>query len=137
MAQKRSKTGKKKASQKPVDTGTKITRITASDKPHKLTSSEKAAKRTSRGLHKPANAPTAAEVSQQDAEKRRKSFKNPFASIWAYFRGAWYELRQVRWPDRANTWKMTGALIAFCAFFVAIILLLDGLFKYLFELLIK
>jgi len=54
-----------------------------------------------------------------------------------YFKGAWTELRNVRWPNRQATWSLTGAVLAFCAFFVIIILLLDALFKYVFELIIK
>ncbi len=53
-----------------------------------------------------------------------------------YFRGAWQELRQVRWPSRAQTWYLTAAVIIFTGFFVALVLLLDALFKYLFNLMI-
>ena len=136
MAQKRTSTAKKKQTPKSTASSTKVTRITAKDAPHKLTPTEKAAKRSTKDLHKSANAPSKRETTEQTAEKQAKRLGNPFASIWAYFRGAWYELRQVRWPDRANTWQMTGALIAFCVFFIVLILLLDAGFKYLFELLI-
>lgn len=124
---------------------TKVTRISAKDdkktkksatKPtvvHKATPREKADARTARGLRKSDNAPTEAEINAQKAEKQKRSIGNPLKSIWAYFRGAWYELRQVRWPDRANTWKMTGALLLFCAFFVGVILLLDTAFGTMFE----
>ncbi len=67
--------------------------------------------------------------------KTKKDSKNPFKAIGAYFKGAWYELRQVRWPDRRSTWGMTGALLAFTAFFVVVILLLDFGFEQLFNLL--
>jgi preprotein translocase SecE subunit len=53
-----------------------------------------------------------------------------------YFKGAWFELRQVRWPTRRATWGLTLAVILFSAFFVVLILLLDALFKYLFEIII-
>lgn len=53
-----------------------------------------------------------------------------------YFAGAWHELGQVRWPDRHTTWSMTGALLAFTAFFVVLVILIDMGFKYLFELMI-
>ena len=56
--------------------------------------------------------------------------------ILGYFVGAWRELKEVRWPDRRATWGMTGALLAFTAFFVVIILLLDALFQWLFDLVI-
>lgn len=65
-----------------------------------------------------------------------KPIVSPLRSAGGYFAGAWYELKQVRWPDRRSTWGMTGALIGFTAFFVVFILLLDALFKYLFKLII-
>lgn len=58
-------------------------------------------------------------------------------AIGGYFKGAWVELRQVRWPSRRATWGLTLAVILFSAFFVVIILLLDVLFKYIFELLLS
>ncbi len=60
-----------------------------------------------------------------------------FAPFTNYFKGAWYELRQVHWPTRAATWSLTGAVLAFSLFFVVVILVLDAGFKYLFELILK
>ena len=60
--------------------------------------------------------------------------RNPLTSIGGYFAGAWYELKQVRWPNRRATWSMTMAVLAVTAFFVVLIRLLDALFKYLFQL---
>lgn len=60
----------------------------------------------------------------------------PFIATGNYFRGAWYELRQVRWPNRRATWGLTAAVLGFTAFFVILILLLDALFKYLFQLIL-
>ncbi len=57
-------------------------------------------------------------------------------SIGGYFKGAWVELRQVRWPNRRATWGLTGAVILYSAFFVVLVLLLDAAFKYLFELIL-
>ncbi|MBC7868794.1 preprotein translocase subunit SecE [Candidatus Saccharibacteria bacterium] len=54
-----------------------------------------------------------------------------------YFKGAWYELRQVRWPDRKQTWGLTAAVMIFSAFFIVLIVLLDALFKYLFEIILR
>ena len=42
----------------------------------------------------------------------------------------------VRWPDRATTWKMSGALLGFIAVFSATLLLLDAAFKYLFQIIL-
>jgi preprotein translocase SecE subunit len=110
----------KKTTAKKSSSTTKVTRITAQD-----------------------DAPVAAEVKEKkvkaetkpvvaDKEKRR----NPFRATVDYFVGAWYELRQVRWPNRRATWGMTVALLAFTAFFVVLILLLDALFKYVFQLIL-
>lgn len=62
--------------------------------------------------------------------------KGFFAKLKAYFVGAWFELKQVRWPDRKATWGLTVAVILFSAFFIALILLLDTLFGNIFELII-
>lgn len=70
------------------------------------------------------------------AETSEKKRKNPLRAIGSYFAGAWYELRQVRWPDRRATWSMSAALIGFTAFFVVVILLLDAAFKYLFDVML-
>ncbi len=57
-------------------------------------------------------------------------------AILNYFTGAWFELRQVRWPDRRATWSLTGAVLIYTAFFVVLVLLLDAFFKYVFELIL-
>ena len=104
----------------------KITRIKASDDRPK-----KSSKVTAK---KPAvvKKEVKAEVETEKAEK-----VNIFQRIIGYFKGSWQELTQVRWPDRATTWKMTIALILFTVFFVIVILLLDALFSYLTEILIR
>lgn len=78
---------------------------------------------------------------QKAPKVSKASKKNPFARAFhasiEYFKGAWYELRQVRWPSRKATWSLSVAVIIFSGLFVAIIMLLDLLFKYLFEVLLK
>jgi preprotein translocase subunit SecE len=81
---------------------------------------------------------TAAKVKSSKAQiPARKTSHNPLVAFFAYFKGSWYELRQVRWPNRKATWSLTGAVLAFSAFFVVFILLLDSLFKYIFELILQ
>ena len=58
-------------------------------------------------------------------------------SIGGYFKGAWAELRLVRWPDRKSSWGLTGAVIIFTAFFITLIVLLDAGFEQLFKLIIN
>ena len=63
--------------------------------------------------------------------------KNPFVMLGGYFKGAWFELREVRWPNRKATWSLTLAVLAFVIFFTVLVTLLDALYKYLFELILK
>lgn len=95
---------------------TKVTRISASEaKP-----AAKAPKQPKKAANKPSN-----------------PLLKALLSLGGYFKGAWVELRQVRWPTRRATWGLTLAVILFSAFFVVVILLLDLLFKYLFELILS
>jgi preprotein translocase subunit SecE len=110
--------GKKSPAKKPTET--KVTRITAKDTAPAKKPSKKAVE-----------VPT---VVNEPIEKKRR--KNPFVAIGNYFKGAWYELRQVRWPTRRATWGMTAAMLVYTTFFVVLILLLDALFKYLFEMML-
>lgn len=57
----------------------------------------------------------------------------PFRAVGSYFKGAWTELRQVRWPDRRSTWSLTLAVILFSVFFALVITGLDAVFSYLFK----
>ena len=117
----------KKSATKKVSSTTKVTRITASD-------TEKVpAKKTATKTAPEVKAVKAQPVTAGTEEKRSK---NPFKAIGGYFAGAWYELKQVRWPNRKATWSLTLAVIIFTAFFAVLILLLDALFKYLFQLIL-
>lgn len=69
-----------------------------------------------------------------DTTRTKEPRKNVFIRMWTYFKGAWTELRLVRWPDRKSTWGMTGALLAFTVFFIVVILILDYGFSQLFKL---
>ena len=65
-----------------------------------------------------------------------KGVARPVKATGSYFKGAWEELRLVRWPSRRATWGLTGAVILYSLFFVVLVLLLDAIFKYLFELIL-
>lgn len=69
--------------------------------------------------------------------KPKKGIFKLFANIIGYFKGAWAELKQVRWPDRKSAWALTLAVIAFTSFFVGLIILLDYLFNLLFKVILK
>ncbi|HRC28156.1 MAG TPA: preprotein translocase subunit SecE [Candidatus Saccharimonas sp.] len=104
----------------------RITRISASD----TSSSSRKTKKT------PKATPKATRNSKQEPATAGRRVVNPFRPVVRYVKGAWYELRQVRWPDRRSTWGMTGALIAFTVFFLVVIILLDAGFQQLFKLII-
>lgn len=80
-------------------------------------------------------APKAASVKPVKVRTDKKP--NVLRRIGGYFKGAWTELRQVHWPNRKATWSLTIAVLLYSAFFVALILLLDAFFKYLFEQILK
>lgn len=101
---------------------TKVTRIKATDTPKASAKTEK----------KPVKAPK---------QKKQSSSRNPLLralfAIGGYFKGAWFELKQVRWPTRRATWGLTGAVLVFSGFFIGLIVLLDLAFNSLFEFIIK
>lgn len=66
-----------------------------------------------------------------------KPFAKIFAPIGRYLKGSWAELQLVRWPTRAETWKMTGAVLIFSLAFAVLILGLDAFFNWTFNALIK
>lgn len=109
---------------KAPKTATTVTRIKASEaKPSKKATTKVAATNKTR-----AKAATPRPV---------MAYLKPFIAIGEYLKGAWYELRQVRWPNRKATWGLTAAVLIFSAFFVVLIVLLDVVFKFLFELILK
>jgi preprotein translocase SecE subunit len=108
-----------KTSKKDSETATNITRVKAVD-----TTPDK------KGFKKSKSIP------DSTTEKPKKSvlvmFK-PFVLLGRYFKGSWYELRQVRWPDRKATWSLTVAVLLFTAFFIVLIVSLDAFYKFLFQ----
>ena len=135
------KSAKGKSKQKSQN---RITRITAGDKAAKpkkpsilatakelagRTQAEKSSTKTTR----PSGAKTKT-ASKTSKSKNSKSRRNPLSAITSYFRGAWQEIKQVRWPDCRSTWGMVGALIVFTAALFLVIILLDYGFAWLFKL---
>ena len=91
---------------------------------------------------------TAQKSAGKKAKKDRKSgaekplkevfiLARPFVALSRYIRDSWREIRRVRWPNRKTTWKMTGAVLAYCVVFMVFIVLLDSFFTWLFSLIIK
>lgn len=94
-------------SKKASEATTKVTRIKASDDVKQAVKTKKVSKDTKK--------------------------TNPLVAFGRYFKGAWVELQQVHWPTRKATWSLTLAVLAFTAFFILLIVLLDAGFKLLFE----
>ena len=108
--------------------GKKVTRIKANDDaPKKAPKTASASKAKVVTAKKAVNKPTPVV---------KTGSKSIFARIGGYFKGAWVELRQVRWPNRKATWALTIAVIIFSIFFMLLITLLDTFFKWIFEIII-
>ena len=91
-------------------------------------------------------APEAKAVVKKEPRPTKKPFqpavptyenKNILVRIGGYFTGSWSELKEVQWPTRKATWGLTIAVLLYSAFFVALIILLDIVFKFLFEQILK
>lgn len=109
----------KKDAKKPSKPTATVTRIKAKDTKETVVKKPKAPKKES-----------------TKKEKTETTSKNPLKATGGYFKGAWEELRQVRWPNRRATWSLTAAMLVFTAFFAVLILLLDAFFKYIFQLIL-
>lgn len=126
----------KKPAAKKATSQTKVTRITASDTEKVVAT--KAKDKTKTKLSAQAIKPAAVKKEKKQSNDPHfiKGMASPFVALGGYFKGAWFELQQVTWPNRKATWSLTLALLVFTLFFVVMILLLDALFKYLFELIL-
>lgn len=128
-----------------------ITRIKAGDpkkdKPEKI---EKIDTSVEPQVVKPAKAPKQKPAKTPKVKKERKGIAKilfiiaaplrwiawPFRKLGAYVVASWGEIRQVRWPDRKLTWKLTFTVIMYAVVFGALISALDVLFSWLFNLII-
>lgn len=72
-------------------------------------------------------------VKAASVERKPSVWLKPFRAVGRYVKGAWVELRQVRWPDRKSAWSLTLAVILFSLFFALVITGLDAVFSYLFK----
>lgn len=118
-----------------------ITRIKAGKGPQKASEAPKKANKP-KAPSKPAVAKKAVKTAPK-AEKTAKSAKKAkpagkvkrfFTAPFRYIHNSWLELRQVRWPSRGATWKMVFAVFFYAALIMAIIMLLDVFFTWLFNL---
>ena len=125
----------------------KITRIKATDpgkSPESPEKAEKTARRVKVGQdsHSVKKPLKTAEKAAKKATTEKSTEKKPFILIrplvylGRYIRDSWKELRLVRWPTRKATWKLVLAIFIYTALFIAIIMLLDALFTWLFNIVI-
>ena len=118
---------KPKTQTKPTETKTKVTKAQAKQQAKLAKTKAKAAKAKTKTK---ANTP-------EKPLKQVFILARPFVALGRYLRNSWRELRQVRWPNRKATWKMTLAVLVYCAIFIVFIMLLDALFTFIFDLLLK
>lgn len=98
----------------------------------RISASEKPAKKPAKSA-----AVTKKSVKTTVPREQKSGRRNPVSALLEYFKGAWTELRLVRWPTRKATWGLTLAVLLFSAFFVVFILLVDTGFKFLFDTIYK
>ncbi|MBQ3468059.1 preprotein translocase subunit SecE [Candidatus Saccharibacteria bacterium] len=130
----------------------KITRIKASDpgkkQPEKEvereevpTFSERDAKAAKKLAEKEKKSFEKAEKKKERLEDREaqggSKVKRALTAPFRYIRNSWREIRQVRWPNRKATWKMVLAIFVYSALFIALIMLLDLFFTWIFNLILK
>lgn len=116
-----------KTQTKPTETKTKVTKAQAKQQAKLAKTKAKTAKAK---IKAKANTP-------EKPLKQVFILARPFVALGRYLRNSWRELRQVRWPNRKATWKMTLAVLVYCAIFIVFIMLLDALFTFIFDLLLK
>ena len=113
---------------------TKVTRIKAKDDgPKAKVADEEITRKVSvkakNSESKKSKAETKTKVKAQ--KKAEKAAEKKDQKV-GYFRGAVRELRQVRWPNRKETWKMTLSVIVYVVILAVVIMLLDALLQFIF-----
>ena len=51
----------------------------------------------------------------------------------SYFLNSWHEVRQVTWPGRKETWRLTGAVFIFAIVFGAMVTIIDKILNAIFR----
>ena len=128
------------------DGGSKKKEAHSSDEPAEVTrkvtvkaknSENKKSKKASREAEKKLN-----KAEKKAAAKKNKDEKPlkecfflfiPFIALVRYIRDSFRELRQVRWPNRKETWKLVLSVIVYVIIIAGFIMLLDMLFNYIFS----
>ena len=122
---------------------TNVRRIKATDDAPKKSATPKSSTKsastsaTKKATTKKAPSKNATKTTKKPAVKKATKRRNPLRALGDYFKGAWYELKQVRWPTRSATWSMTAAVLLFTLILAVLILLLDVGFNCLFEQILR
>ena len=122
---------------------TNVRRIKATDDAPKKSATPKSSTKsastsaTKKATTKKAPSKNATKTTKKPAVKKATKRRNPLRALGDYFKGAWYELKQVRWPTRSATWSMTAAVLLFTLILAVLILLLDIGFNWLFEQILR
>lgn len=119
-----------KTQTKPAETQTEVTKAQAKQQ-------AKLAKTKAKAAQAKTKAKAAKSTTPEKPLKQIFLLARPFVALGRYLRDSWRELRQVRWPNRKATWKMTLAVLVYCTIFIVFIMLLDALFTFIFDLLLK
>ena len=125
------------------DGGSKKKEALSSDEPAEITrkvtvkaknSENKKTKKADREATKKRN-----KAEKKAANKDEKPLKEcfflfiPFIALGRYIRDSFRELRQVRWPNRKETWKLVLSVIVYVVLIAGFIMLLDMLFNFIFS----
>ena len=124
--------GSKKKEAHSSDEPTEVTRkVTVKAKNSENKKSKKAESEKAKKLNKAEK--------KAAAKKDEKPLKEcfflfiPFIALGRYIRDSFRELRQVRWPNRKETWKLVLSVIVYVIIIAGFIMLLDMLFNYIFS----
>ena len=115
------------SSDEPAEVTRKVT-VKAKNSENKKTkkADRKAAKKRNKAEKKAAN---------KDEKPLKECFFLfiPFIALGRYIRDSFRELRQVRWPNRKETWKLVLSVIVYVVLIAGFIMLLDMLFNFIFS----
>ena len=116
---------------KVIKTKTKVAKVDQKAAKNKAKADKKAAKKAEKKANKKPMPKWLAVITWPF-----RMIAKPFISLGHYIRDSWREIRQVRWPSRSATWKMVLAVFIYAGLFIVLIMLLDALFTWLFNLLL-
>ncbi len=78
-----------------------------------------------------------AKIKKEAKKEPKKVRRNPISRFFAYIRDSFREIKLVKWPNRKESWSMTLAVIIYSLIIIAVVVLLDNLYSWLFKLVVK